>query len=316
MRIFLSVVIPTYQQSEKTIQLLDSIVLPKGIRSEILVVDDGSADQTKQILRQYRRFRLKVMHHLKNRGVAAARNTGAKAAKGDILLFLDGDVQVFPDTLTQVVRTFQTQPGIGGVSGIVVLDKTSGGFFPRYKSLRTYCYWMIENTKHPNRQTLGNACFAVRRDIFEKVGGFNELFKGASIEDNELGHRIVQYAPVIFNPRIKIAHTYESFWPMVQRYVKRSQLWTELFWRRRTFESAGMSRGETINGVVASLTWIFPPFLILHFYLGRRFYGFVRQEEGWVFMVKCLGVQLFLYPLIYVVAAWTTVLFFGRRMVR
>lgn len=104
-----SVIIPTFNRAQKAIRAVSSIIYQTFTKYEIIVVDDGSKDGTKDCLAQFRQ-QIKVIHHHKNSGVFAARNTGIKASKAPFLAFLDSDDYWLPEKLETQVEFFRLNP--------------------------------------------------------------------------------------------------------------------------------------------------------------------------------------------------------------
>ena len=119
MKPYLSIIIPYYNNSEGLTRLLASIGKSKKAPAfDIIVVDDGSS------LRPPRSdIRLP-----KNRGPAIARNRGVEKAKGEFVVFLDGDVEVFPDTLYQIAKVFKDDPDVVALTGVWVKEQKSKAF--------------------------------------------------------------------------------------------------------------------------------------------------------------------------------------------
>lgn len=103
-----SVIIPTYNRAEYVTQAIDSVLAQTYTDYEIIVVDDGSADNTKEVLLPYM-DRIRYIYQ-ENAGVSAARNTGIKAAKGDWITFLDSDDEWLPGKLAVQIRAVERHP--------------------------------------------------------------------------------------------------------------------------------------------------------------------------------------------------------------
>ena len=87
-----SVVIPVYDEEEAIagdLELIERTMDASGLAYELIVVNDGSTDRTVEIVSRFPRVRL--LHHERNRGNGAARTTGLKAARGDVVIMTDGD---------------------------------------------------------------------------------------------------------------------------------------------------------------------------------------------------------------------------------
>lgn len=101
-----SVIIPTYNRSQWLRETLDALAQqhwPTAVRFEVIVVDDGSTDETSQVASENYFFPLRYIWQT-NQGDAAARNTGAQQSQADILVFLDDDILIEPNYLLHLVR--------------------------------------------------------------------------------------------------------------------------------------------------------------------------------------------------------------------
>src|SRR3972149_8781762 len=118
MRPYLSLVIPYYNSAETIGRLLTSIAKSAQAPTfEVLVVDDGSRlpmrkDYMPDVCRQ-RRLAVRFVRLVRNVGPAVARNRGVARARGKFIVFLDGDVELFSDTLHNLAKGFQDDPDVG-----------------------------------------------------------------------------------------------------------------------------------------------------------------------------------------------------------
>ncbi|MEW6236061.1 MAG: glycosyltransferase family 2 protein [Candidatus Omnitrophota bacterium] len=94
-----SVVLPAYNRERTILRALNSVLSQTFADFEILAVDDGSADGTIKAIQSCADPRIRCLRHEKNRGAAAARNTGIKAARGEYVAFLDSDDEWLPQKL-------------------------------------------------------------------------------------------------------------------------------------------------------------------------------------------------------------------------
>lgn len=108
-----SVIIPTYNCAQHITEAVDSVLNQtyKGI--QIIVVDDGSTDNTKQVLAPYIEKRLISYLHQENSGPGAARNTGIRAANGEYIAFLDTDDLWYPEKIERQIAILQATCSIG-----------------------------------------------------------------------------------------------------------------------------------------------------------------------------------------------------------
>ncbi|HUV42941.1 MAG TPA: glycosyltransferase family 2 protein [Patescibacteria group bacterium] len=308
---FLSIIIPAYKAEESIIPLLDSAFNSSFKDFEIIVVDDCSPDGTGEVVKGYGRG---VRYHClrKNAGPAKARNEGAKVARGEVLLFLDSDVQLYKNTLKEIANCFQKDPDLYAMTGVWNKVQRSKKFFPRFKALRDWSYWIQERDQRGYYFLFSTRIAAINRELFLRLGGFNEGYKGAMVEDIEFTYRIAQRYAVIFNPKMKVRHEFEDFWPIAKKYFFRARDWSKLYLSRRQFDPVATTKKEFITALSAVAL---PGFLFLGlfwhpFWLGTliaflvhlggvyKFLFFVFKEEGLVFMFKALVVGWVLYFII------------------
>ena len=189
-----SVVIPTYKEEkfiEKTLRAVAKQTYPNY---EIVVVDSNSPDRTRQLAKKY----TKKVFNLKQRGISKGRNYGARHSDGDIILFLDADTIIEPDFLMNMTRVFRRE-NVAGASGYV---KTTGKAINRLIfMLCSEVAWVFSKIKRP---MFYGMCVAVRRDVYNKIGGFNEKLHTA--EDIEFTRDMSKYGKCILS-RDAIAYT-------------------------------------------------------------------------------------------------------------
>jgi glycosyltransferase involved in cell wall biosynthesis len=120
-------------------------------------------------------------------GPARARNIGAAAASGDILLFVDADVVVPPGVVGRVAAYLRDDPALAAVIGSYDDAPADPGFLSQYRNL---LHHYVHQTGREEAWTFWCGCGAIRRDVFLDTGGFNGGFADPSIEDIEFGYRL------------------------------------------------------------------------------------------------------------------------------
>ena len=178
-----SVVIPAYNCQKYIHQALQSS-LNQAV-NEVIVIDDGSTDNTQSVVTQIESSRLRYIFQ-KNQGVSAARNHGIRAAKGQIIAFLDADDYFLPHKIEQPLAMFSASPELGLVqSGWQRVDET-GHFIAAVTPWKEAPELTLENwlTFKP---VLPSALM-VRREWLQKIGGFDPQLKAA--EDVDLVSRL------------------------------------------------------------------------------------------------------------------------------
>lgn len=111
----ISIIIPLYNQAEHLPDCLDSVKRQTYDNYEIIVVNDGSTDRPDKIVQQYKKeFGIKLIYlEQDNQGAAAARNRGARSAKGEYLIFCDADVMMRPGMLELMRQALKNRPAAG-----------------------------------------------------------------------------------------------------------------------------------------------------------------------------------------------------------
>jgi glycosyltransferase involved in cell wall biosynthesis len=105
-----SVVIPTYNRAHLLVRSIQSVLNQSYQDFEIIVVDDGSTDNTEEVIKSFNDERVKYIRHEGNKGNAAARNTGIKVAKGEYVAFQDSDDEWLPKKLEKQVNLLRSLP--------------------------------------------------------------------------------------------------------------------------------------------------------------------------------------------------------------
>ena len=106
----ISIIVPCYNVAPWIAECLDSILANSYDHYEILCVDDGSTDDTRELLEKYAGNPHVRLFHQANSGVSAARNVGLREMSGDFVLFVDGDDAIDPDCLTMLVDAVANEP--------------------------------------------------------------------------------------------------------------------------------------------------------------------------------------------------------------
>jgi len=120
---YFSIVVPVYNREKVVGRCLDSILRQRFEDYELILVDDGSGDNSARVLEGYLGPGVRLLRHPENRGIGPARNTGFLASEGEWIIPFDSDDEMTPDALETICRfTGETPPGIDCVKFMVQYD--------------------------------------------------------------------------------------------------------------------------------------------------------------------------------------------------
>lgn len=212
-----SIIIPVFNQINFTIKCLKSIIKNTPNIYEIIIVDNGSTDNTFKILSEFG-DKIRLLRNVTNLGFAKACNIGAYSANTPFLLFLNNDTEVLPGWLQPLLETIGKE-NVGAVgskllfpdgsiqhAGVVIIEQTGKtSLLPRHAFIR-------ENPEStpPNEakrfQAVTAACMLVEKRIFHDAGGFDESYWNGC-EDVDLCFKLRQLGKkIIYDPRSTVIH--------------------------------------------------------------------------------------------------------------
>ena len=189
-----SVIIPTYNSAAtigSTIEGCLSQDYPRE-KIEIIVVDDGSEDNTKDVARK---FPVKYISQ-KRGGPASARNNGWRNSKGEVLCFIDADCVPYKDWVSKLVRHCDKKD-VGAVAGSYAVDGS------KYL-LDTFVHYEIKyrHSMMPEfSNSFGTYNVLIKRSAMKELGGFDPSYFRASGEDSDLSYRLIKAGHKIYFER-------------------------------------------------------------------------------------------------------------------
>ena len=223
-----SVIIPVYNAEVYLRQCLASLSASDEPAFECIVVDDGSTDGSLEVARE---FGVQVLSTGSRKGPAFARNLGAKAARGEILFFVDSDVCVQPDTLARILAEFTMNPEVDAVMGSYDRWPSAINFMSQYRNLMHH---YVHQRSRREAVTFWAGCGAMRREVFLEFGGFDEAYRNPAIEDIELGYRLTAAnRKLVLCSDIEVKHMkrWEFGSVMKTDFFYRALPWSELTFR-------------------------------------------------------------------------------------
>lgn len=217
----ISIVIPVYNGENYIGGCLNFIFASKiDVPFEVIVVDDGSTDNTASVVQRFSCKYLKIS----NSGVAAARNVGIREAKGEIIFFFDADVKLKEETIKRFLGHFQEDQDAYIIQGRWDKKSPVPTFSSRFLLLK-YAYNLKDLFKDKKRieaATLETGCLAVKREVFDYFSGFNEDYKFSGGEEHELGVRVLHKYKIFYYSDIFVEHAFGNIFKMLKKIYRRT----------------------------------------------------------------------------------------------
>ena len=315
----LSVVVAVYNGANFLPSCLSAILAAADAETEIILVNDGSTDNSAEIGKQ---FCTKVINLKQCTGAANARNMGASEAQGEIILFVDADVVVQKDTIRHLRQIFSAKPEYSAVFGSYDTAPGEPDFFSQYRNLMHHFFHQIGC---PEAETFWSGLGAVKREVFWHAGGFNaHKYKTPSVEDIELGYRLREKGyRVLLVPELQAKHLKKwTFRSIIKTdFWYRAVPWVEImFYYPNVRHDLNVKASQKISALFAGVfllsiglvffKWwsLFIGFfsLIMLFAINKDFYTFFLRQRGvrFTFLVFPMNLLYFNYSSLAFVYSW------------
>ena len=186
---FLSIVIPVLNREKIVVRTLDSVAAQSLDDFELIVVDNGSTDNTRQVIEEWIENHPKILARLveePEKGAARARNRGLDEAKGEWTMFFDSDDTMHSDLVEEIRRNAD---GADIVAWNVTIHQLDGTSIRQKSFAKRVLFHTIFNGNFATQR------YAARTALFRKVGGWNAALRGW--DDTELGVRLALSSPAI-----------------------------------------------------------------------------------------------------------------------
>lgn len=189
-----SIIIPTFNSSNTIAETIKSVLGQKYTYFEVIVVDDGSIDNTSQIVAQFQDERIRYIYQ-PNQERAMARNTGINQSCGKYIAFLDADDIWLENKLENQLRLLESSPGLGMVySDVLYFDGDTGEDLFVYSQIEEMQRGYIWEALLFDSNFIQSPTPVVPRSVFEKVGLFDASLP--PVEDWDMWLRIAARYPV------------------------------------------------------------------------------------------------------------------------
>ncbi|MGB3904575.1 MAG: glycosyltransferase [Anaerolineae bacterium] len=300
-----SVVVPAYNAGSTIDACLKGLLTQSVPREgyEVTVVDDGSADETGEIVGKYG-VRLIDQPH---QGPAAARNRGVAEARGEIVLFTDADCVPAENWIAEMVRPFDDAEVVG-VKGVYLTQQS--GIVPRF----VQCEYEERYDRMARRRRIDfvdTYAAGYLRSVFVAEGGFDLRYPNASVEDQEFSFRLAERGyKMVFNPAAVVYHQHPE---TLAAYLKRKfniGYWKVMVLQRHPQKAVGDSHTPQTLKLQMGLAAALIPLVALAFLGGIL--PWLCLSAVALFLISVLPFAVKIFPKDPVVALLSPLLLFLR----
>jgi glycosyltransferase involved in cell wall biosynthesis len=183
---------------------------------EIVIIDDTSSDNTKNIIEKFDDKRIKYFKNIKWLGISSSRNRGLNYATGEYIFFTDGDCTVSKNWIEEGLKCLK-DPNCVGVEGRIYY--VSNDYEPSFSD-------HVTENRYGGHFMTGNVAY--KKSVIERVGGFDERY--TYLEDRDLALRAMKFGKIVFNPEMIVYHPKNTWKP--RQFVqagKRIRNWVLLY---------------------------------------------------------------------------------------
>ncbi len=297
-----SIIVPVYNGGDQFEDCLAAIVRWKPTNWELIVVDDGSTDQSAALAKHYGATVMSTEGRL---GPGAARNIGSGYATGEYVCFIDADCEVNAKTFRNMATILSGDKTLDALFGSYDERPRAPSFLSQYKNLMHH---YVHQQSSEDASTFWSGCGVVRRSLFLALGGFDvNTYKRPSIEDIDLGYRIKQTGgKIVLSKEVQVKH-YKNWTLMCllkTDVFDRGIPWTRLILsdRTRLINDLNLSNSQRVSLALAYLlllSLILIPFTayaaaaalvsaIALFSLNVKTYSFFVQRRGALFTIPAI----------------------------
>lgn len=239
----ISVIIPAYNAEKFIGETLASILAQSFQNFEIIVVDDGSTDNTVQLVNRFRQADERIRLVLNNHGhQSKARNTGIALAKYDWIAPIDADDVMLPTRFEEQIKAAEANPQVVAWGSYSMLITSNGSAYRERRDRPTTQAEFEKLMAEGQLILMPNSSCLLRKDIINKVGGYDSRFD--SLEDVELLLRMSQHGPILVLPKILMQYR--------MHYSSTTGAFDSFRWQRKLFifleeRNAKRLRGEDLE---------------------------------------------------------------------
>jgi len=217
---FISIIFPVKNEGENVKNTLDSLFsIQTNYQFELIIVNDASSDGCCEFLETYNKKELITLIYTNGVGSANARNLGAKQALGEYLFFCDAHLEFEDWWIDQLLdpllidKTDAVTPAIGSIGNSTFIGYGQT-LLPNLKTT-----WNAKQNTLSETAVIPGACFAIKKTVFEDVGGFETGFKTWGFEDIELSIKLWLFGyRCHVQSNVKVLHLFRKVHPYEVQY--------------------------------------------------------------------------------------------------
>jgi glycosyltransferase involved in cell wall biosynthesis len=298
-----SIIVPVYNGADTLPKCLAALQGALDPTSELLVVDDGSSDESAALAA---RMGARVLRRPTSGGPAAARNAGVRTTSGAFLVFVDADVEVASGAVARALATLAATPDLVGVFGSYDACPLAPGLVSQFRNL---LHHFVHQRSSSEAFTFWAGFGVLRREAFVTLGGFDERGRRMVIEDIDLGYRLRAAGH-----RLRLDHgmlcTHLKAWTLGSM-VRADLLYRAIPWARLVLRTGTAPRDLNLTaaqrwsvaltgillGALPFFGWqparlVAATALVGVIVLNRRFYGFLKRTRGLAFATACVPLHV------------------------
>lgn len=225
-KLILSIIIPTWNTAQTTLKCIKSIHrYLTGFSYEIIIIDNGSSDQTIPLIESFKnslknsKFRLKIIANQSNLGFSKANNQGSKIARGEYLFFLNSDMELIDSSLIDMVSFIKENQNIGIIGphflnpdltsqASVFPPQTGFNAFKEFwlNQQKSYSKYLPDLEKPSSVNSISGGALLISRHFFNTIGGWNEKYF-FYFEDMDLCRQVKKHHKLVYYfPGCRVVH--------------------------------------------------------------------------------------------------------------
>lgn len=243
----MAVAIPCYNGARYIAKCIEAILRQTNPPDKVLVIDDGSIDESVAIIKRYP---VNLIQHEQNLGLSEARNTALAHAGTNLITYVDTDAYAHPDMLACILKELDNPEvhGAGG-QGIEVVQESIYDHWRKLHASQGYGTQRRQGCKH-----LFGLCMAYRCQVLLSVGGFDTKFK-TNGEDMDIGYRLTNSGyRLVYNPGAQVFHQRKDDHQSLRRMMYQWYYGAFIAKRKNGYNPWSLAAG-TIVRLLVSDTW-------------------------------------------------------------